>query len=84
MLKVQKICTENINPKVLGTSNGKAILLKCATCGGKKSILIKNQEAKGPLSNFGLGTQFSKVPILGDALFWMQFYWAQLHWIQFH
>ena len=67
---MQKICTESINPKFWGTSNSKAmILLKCATCGGKKSILIKNQEPKGLLSNFGLGTPLSKVPILGDALF---------------
>ena len=30
--------TENINPKVLGTSNGKAIILsKCAICGSKKA-----------------------------------------------
>ena len=30
--------TENINPKVSGTTNGKVtILSKCATCGTKKS-----------------------------------------------
>ena len=30
--------TENINPRVLGTSNDKAMILsKCATCGSKKS-----------------------------------------------
>ena len=29
--------TENINPKVLGTSDGKAMILwKCAICGNKK------------------------------------------------
>ena len=43
---------------------------KCATCGSKKSRFIKNQEAKGLLSNFGLKTRLSKVPILGDILFW--------------
>ena len=37
---------------ISGTSNGKAIILsKCAICGSKKSIFIKNQEAKGLLSN---------------------------------
>ena len=46
------------------------ILPKCATCGSKKSRFIKNQEAKGLLSNFGLKTRLSKVPILGDILFW--------------
>ena len=29
--------TENINPKVLGISNGKAMISKCAICGNKKS-----------------------------------------------
>ena len=44
--------TENINPRVSGTSNGKVVILsKCATCGSKKSRFIKNQEAKGILSN---------------------------------
>ena len=33
--------------------------------------VIKNQEAKGLLSNLGLRTPLSKVPILGDILFWM-------------
>ena len=62
--------TENINPKVLGTSNGKVMILsKCATCGSKKSRFIKNQEAKGLLSNLGIRTPLSKVPILGDILF---------------
>ena len=43
---------------------------KCATSGQKKSIFIKNQEAKGLLSNLGLKTPLSKVPILGDILLW--------------
>ena len=61
---------KNINPRVLGTSNGKAMILsKCAICGNKKSRFIKNQEAKGLLSNLGLRTPLSKVPILGDILF---------------
>ena len=64
--------TENTNPRVLGTSNGKAMILsKCAICGSKKSRFIKNQEAKGLLSNLGLKTPLSKVPILGDILFEM-------------
>ena len=28
--------TENINPNVSGTSDGKAMILKCAKCGSKK------------------------------------------------
>ena len=54
--------TENINSKVLGTSNGKAMMLsKYAICGSKKSIFIKNQEAKGLLSNLCLRTPLRKV-----------------------
>ena len=62
--------TENINPRVSKTSNGKTMLLsKCAICGSKKSRFIKNQEAKGLLRNLGVGTPLNKVPILGDTLF---------------
>ena len=62
--------TENINPKVSNTSNGKTMISsKCAICGSKKSRFIKNQEAKGLLSNLGVRTPLSKVPILGDILF---------------
>ena len=62
--------TKNINPKVSGTSNNKAMILsKCAICGSKKSRFIENQEVKGLLSNLGLKTPLSKVPILGDVFF---------------
>ena len=62
--------TENINPKVSKTSNNRIMVLsKCAICASKKSRFIKNQEAKGLLSNLGLRTPFSKVPILDDILF---------------
>ena len=61
--------TENINLKVSKTSNNRIMVLsKCAICGSKKSRFIKNQEAKGLLSNLGLRTPLSKVPILGDIL----------------
>ena len=59
-----------MDPKVSVTSNGRAMILsKCAICGSKKSRFIKNQEAKGLLSNLGVRTPLSKVPILGDILF---------------
>ena len=62
--------TENINPKVSSTSNGKAMILsRCAICGSRKSRFIKNQEAKSLLSNLGIITPLSKVPILGNVLF---------------
>ena len=49
--------TKNINPRVLGASNG------------KESRFVNNQEAKGLLSNLGLRTPLSKVPVLSDILF---------------
>ena len=62
--------TENINPRVSKTSNGKTMVLsKCAIYGSKKSRFIKNQEAKGLLNNLGIKTPLSKVPIMGDILF---------------
>ena len=62
--------TENINPQLSSTNNGKAMILsKCAICGNKISRFIKNQEAKGLLSNLGTKTTLSKVPIFGDILF---------------
>ena len=65
--------TENINPKVSKTSNGrKMVLSKCAVCDGKKLRFIKNQEAKGLLSNLGVRTPQTKVPILGDILLRIQ------------
>ena len=45
------------------------ILSTCAICGSKKSKFIKEQEAKGLLSNLGLITQLNKTPVLGDILF---------------
>ena len=45
------------------------ILSKSAICVSKKPRFIKNQEAKVLLSNLGVRTSLSKVPILGDILF---------------
>ena len=62
--------TENINPRVLNTSNGRAMISKCAICGSKKSRFIKNKEAKRLLSSLGVRPPLSRIPILGDILFW--------------
>ena len=62
--------TESINPKVSKTTNGKAMILStCAISGSKKSKFIKEQEAKGLLSNLGLRTSLNKIPVLRDILF---------------
>ena len=61
---------KSINPKVSKTTNGKAIILStCTICGSKKSKFIKEQEAKGLLSNLDLRTPLNKIPVLGDILF---------------
>ena len=65
-----KTNTGSVNPKISATSNGKTMILsKCDICGSKKSKFIKKQEAKGLLSNLGIRTPLSKIPILGDVLF---------------
>ena len=62
--------TESINPKVLKTANSKTMMLsKCAVCGSKKSKFIREQQAKGLLSNLGIRTPLNKIPLLGDILF---------------
>ena len=67
-LKCRKY-TENINPQLSSTRNGKAIILsKCAICGNKKSRFIKNQEPKGLLNKLGIKTPLRKLPILGNIL----------------
>ena len=55
---------------MLETKNGRLMSLsKYAICSSKRSRFTKEQEAKGLLSNLGLKTPLSKIPILGDVLF---------------
>ena len=62
--------TESINVKLSKTKNGKAMILsKCAICGRKKSKFIKEQQAKGLLSNLGIKTPLSNIPLVGDIFF---------------
>ena len=62
--------TENIDPNVSASTNGRTMILsKCAICGSKKCRFIENQEAKGLLSNLGIRTSLIKVPILRDIFF---------------
>ena len=79
MYKMESYClkckkyTENVDLEISSTSNGKAMILsKCAIRGSKRSRFIKNQETKWRLSNLGLKTPLTTVPILGDILFWMR------------
>ena len=57
--------TENIDPKMFRTKNDRLIMQsKCSVCGIKKTIFVKEQEAKGLLSNLGIKTPLSKIPLL--------------------
>ena len=57
--------TENIDPKMFRTKNNRLIMQsKCSVCGIKKSRFVKEQEAKGLLSNLGIRTPSSKIPLL--------------------
>ena len=57
--------TENIDPKVVKTKNGRLLMQsKCTVCGIKKSRFVKEQEAKGLLSNLGIKTSLSNIPLL--------------------
>ena len=57
--------TENLNSKIFKTKNGRLIMQsKCAECGIKKSRFMKEQKAKGLLSNLRIKTTLSKIPLL--------------------
>ena len=57
--------TENIDPKMFRTKSNRLIMQsKCPVYGIKKSRFVKEQEAKGLLSNLGIKTPLSKIPLL--------------------
>ena len=57
--------TENLNSKMFRTKNNRLIMQsKCSVCGIKKSRFVKEQEAKGLLSNLGIRTPLSKILLL--------------------
>ena len=57
--------TDNIDPKMFTTkNNGLLTQSKCGVCKNKKSRFVKEQEAKGLLSNLGIRTPLSKIPLL--------------------
>ena len=68
-LKCRKY-TENIDPHVSRTINGRTMILsKCSICNSKKSNFIKNQDAKGLLRKLGVKIPLNEIPILVDILF---------------
>ena len=62
--------TESKNPKVARTKNGRIMLLsKYAARDSKKSKFIKEHEASELLSNLGIKTPLSKIPLIDPLLF---------------
>ena len=62
--------TENLDSKIFRTKNNRIIMQsKCNDCRNKKFRFMTEQEAEGLLSNLGIKTPFSKLPISGDILF---------------
>ena len=62
---VCKDYTKNNNTKIVrNRQNRLMIQSNCANCGNKKFKLIKEQQAMGILSNLGIKTPLSKVPLL--------------------
>ena len=60
-----KTNTDNIDPKMFKTKNNKLLMQsKSSVCGTKKSGFVKKQDAKGLLSNLGIKTPLSKIPLL--------------------
>ena len=57
--------TENIDSKMFRPKNNRLIMQsKSPVCGIKKSRFVKEQGARGLLSNLGIKTPLSKIPWL--------------------
>ena len=63
--------TKNVNPKIVrNRQNRSMIQSNCAIYGSKKSRFIKEQQAIGILSNLGIKTPLSKVPLLNILFYY--------------
>ena len=61
--------TENLNSKIFKIKSGRLIMQsKCTDRGIEKSRFVKEQEAKGLLSNLGIKTPLSKIALLNVLL----------------
>ena len=57
--------TENLKSKIFKTKNWRLIMQsKCPVCEIKKSRFVKEQEANSLLSNLGINTPLSQIPLL--------------------
>ena len=60
-----KTNTDNIDPKMFRTKNNRLLMRsKCSACKTKKSRFVKEQETKALLSQLGIKTPLSKIPLL--------------------
>ena len=63
-------CRKNTESRVVKRKIVRVMLLsKCAVCDNKKLKLIKQQEASGLLSSFGINTPLNKIVLLDPLLF---------------
>ena len=60
---------QNIDPKMIRTKINRLVM--------QSNEKMKEQEAKDLLSNLGIKTPLSKIPLL-NVLFWMQFHWVRV------
>ena len=57
--------SEHLDRKIAKTKNNRLIMQsKYSVCKNKKSRFVKEQDAKGLLSNLGIKTSLSKIPLL--------------------
>ena len=60
-----KTNTDNIDPKLFRTKNNRLLMQsKCSVRKNKKSRFVKEEDAKGLLSNLGIKRPLSKIPLL--------------------
>ena len=60
-----KTNTDNIDSKIFRTTNNRLLMQsECSNCKNKESRFVKEKEAKGLLSDLGINTLFSKIPLL--------------------
>ena len=56
---------KNINPRIVRNKHSRSMIQSnCTICNSKISRFIKEQQAKGLLSNLGIKTPLNKVPLL--------------------
>ena len=57
--------TKNLDSKIFRTNDNRLLMQsKCSHCKNKKSRFVKEEEVEGLLSDLGINTPFSKIPLL--------------------